>query len=131
MSEQSLAHHSRKLTADAASALRGKQLFEERGDDFRHDHGVWWIPSEDGLRVYGVRLGPVEVCECKDHGFRHRACKHITAANIAQSKSVVCSCCGSRVLGRFTEEVTEDDGLLSWFPGDVLCADCIRAGYWV
>ncbi len=32
---------------------------------------------------------------------------------------------------RFTSEVREDDGLLSWFPGDVLCADCIRAGMWV
>jgi hypothetical protein len=34
------------------------------------------------------------------------------------------------VLRRFTTEVSEDDGLLSWFPGDVLCADCIRTGFW-
>jgi hypothetical protein len=33
------------------------------------------------------------------------------------------------VLGRFTTEVTEEDELLSWFPGDVLCADCIRRGF--
>ncbi len=110
---------------------RGRKLFEERGVEFRHEHGVWWVPSCTGTSVYGVRLGPVEVCECADFEYRSGLCKHVFAARIAQAKSRTCSCCGQRVLGRFTTEVSEDDELLSWFPGDVLCADCIRAGYWV
>jgi SWIM zinc finger len=109
---------------------RGRQLFAERGDEFRHDHGIWWIPSCSGSSVYGVRLGPVEVCECRGFGYRGSRCKHIVAASVAQAKSRACSCCGQRVLGRFTTEVTEDDGLLAWFPCDVLCGDCIASGYW-
>jgi hypothetical protein len=27
-------------------------------------------------------------------------------------------------------EVQEEDGLLSWFVGDRLCADCVNGGYW-
>jgi hypothetical protein len=131
MAKSILAGSPRKLTAAAASAIRGIKLFEERSDDFRYRQGAWLIPSENGVGVYEVRLGPVETCECKDHGFRHRACTHITAANIAQSKSVVCSCCGLRVLGRYTTEVTEDGELLSWYPGDVLCGTCVRGGFWV
>jgi hypothetical protein len=34
-------------------------------------------------------------------------------------------------LGRFVSEVTEDDELLSFYPADRICADCIRARYWV
>ena len=49
---------------------------------------------------------------------------------VSKAKSLQCSCCGHRVLERFTTEAS-DDGLLSWFAGDVLYADCIRAGYWV
>ncbi len=110
---------------------RGRKLFEERAVEFRHEHGVWWVPSCTGASVYGVRLGPVEVCECADFEYRGGLCKHVYAARIAETKSRTCSCCGQRVLGRFTSEVSEDDGLLSWFPGDVLCADCIRNGYFV
>ncbi len=110
---------------------RGRQLFEERSVEFRHERAVWWVPSCTGVGFYGVRLAPVEVCECADFEHRGPRCEHIIAASIAESKSRVCSCCGHRVLGRFTTEVSEDDGLLSWFPGDVLCADCIRASFWV
>ncbi len=110
---------------------RGRKLFEERSVEFRHEHGVWWVPSCTGASVYGVRLGPVETCECADFEYRGGLCKHVYAARIAETKSRTCSCCGQRVLGRFTTEVHEDDELLSWFPGDVLCADCIRARFWV
>ena len=109
---------------------RGRKLFEERGVEFRHEHGVWWVPSCTGASVYGVRLGPVEVCECAHFEHRSGRCKHIVAASIAQAKSQIYSCCGQCVLGRFTTEVSESDGLLAWFPGDVLCADCIREGFW-
>ena len=88
------------------------------------------MPSENGCAYYAVRLGPVETCECADYEHRGSKCKHIVSAAIAESKSGSCSCCGHKVLGRFLSEVQEDDGLLSWFVGDELCADCIRAGYW-
>ncbi len=110
---------------------RGRQRFENRGVEFRHEHGVWWVPSCTGASVYGVRLGPVEVCECADFEHRGSRCKHIVAASIAQAKSGVCLCCGHRVLGRFLSEVAESDQLLSWFVGDAICADCIREGFWV
>ncbi len=108
---------------------RGRKLFEERGVEFRHERGAWLVPSEN-RRVFEVRLSPIESCECADFEHHGPRCEHIVAASIAQAKSRVCSCCGHRVLGRFTSEVTEEDGLLSWYPEDVLCADCIRAGYW-
>jgi hypothetical protein len=57
-------------------------------------------------------------------------CKHLTAGTIAHAKSSPCSCCGQRTLNRFLSEATEDDELLGWFTGDLLCSDCIRAGYW-
>ncbi len=122
----------RRGTLQARTTLFGQflRLFEERAVEFRHDHGVWWVPSCSGTSFYGVRLGPVETCECADFEYRGDPCKHVYAARIAESKSRVCSCCGHRVLGRFTTEVSEDDELLSWFVGDVLCADCIRAGFW-
>jgi hypothetical protein len=79
-------------------------------------------------RFYAVRLGPVETCECPDYEQRGAKCLHVTAAAIARAKSTTCSCCGQRVPWKFVTEVTEDDCLLSWFPGDRLCADCVHGG---
>jgi hypothetical protein len=110
---------------------RGCELFTQRGLEFRHECGAWMVPSAtDADTVYAVRLGPVPSCECADHTYRGSHCLHITAATIAQAKSRTCSCCGSRVLSRFSTEVHEEHELLAWFPGDVLCADCIRRGFW-
>lgn len=109
----------------------GRGLYAELGHTFRHELGAWIVPSRTGEgRVYEVRLGPIERCECRDYEFRGARCAHIVAASIAQAKSRVCSYCGQRVLGRFLSEVQEGDGLLSWFVGDELCADCIKDGYW-
>ncbi len=115
----------------ASRIERGLRLFEKRGDEIRYvaPAGLWWVPNPSG-GFYAVSLDP-ERCECAGYEHRGRPCEHIVAASIAKAKSRVCSCCGQRVLGRFTTEVSEDDGLLSWFPGDVLCADCIRVGFWV
>ncbi len=124
-------------TESSASAhqptdIEGRKLYRERGDEFRHEHGAWLVPSRtDEDQVYEVCLGPVESCECSERTYAGDACPHIAAASMAQAKSSVCSCCGRRVLGRFLSQVTEDDELLSWFVGNVLCADCIRDGYWV
>ena len=79
---------------------------------------------------YVVRLGDRPSCECTDASFRHVFCKHQVAASIAASKSRTCDCCGNRVSGKALTEVTEDDELLSWYPGEELCERCIRAGYW-
>jgi hypothetical protein len=111
---------------------QGRELFREHCVQFRHERDTWLVPSANDSVVgfYEVRLGSVEVCECVDFEHRGESCKHIHAAALAQSKSATCSCCGQRVLGKFLSEVTEDDGLLSWFVEDTLCGDCIRAGYW-
>jgi hypothetical protein len=91
---------------------------------------AWYVPASDLLTDrYVVRLGDNPSCECPDYTHRHRSCKHLFAAQIADAKSRTCDCCGARVLGRFLSEVTEDDGLLSWFPGDELCGDCVREGF--
>ena len=93
--------------------------------------GLWCVPTGSG-GFYAVALEPKQRCECADYKhMRGPACQHIVAASIARAKSRTCSCCGLLVLGRFTSEVSEDDELLSWFPGDVLCSDCIREGFWV
>ncbi len=113
---------------------RGRELYAERAHDFRFVSGVWFVPSAStGYRTYAVKLEPVESCECKDFEYRghdYGPCKHIVAGRIAHAKSRVCSCCRRRLLGRFLSEVTEDDGLLAWYPGDALCGDCIRDGFW-
>ncbi len=105
---------------------RGQQLLRSAASS-SGERGAWFVPAENGIGFYEVRLSPIEFCECSD--YEH--CKHIHAAVLAQSKSGTCSCCGHRVLGRFLSEVTEDDELLSWFVGDLICAECVRVGYWV
>ena len=115
----------------ASRIERGLRLFEEHALEIHNvaPAELWCVPSPSG-GFYAVGLDP-ERCECACYEYRGRPCEHIVAASIAKAKSRTWSCCGQRVLGRFTTEVSEDDGLLSWFPGDVLCADCIREGFWV
>jgi hypothetical protein len=131
MIEKSLAHPGIESTTNVRLE-RGRQLFEARWNEIEHVAGDdWLVPSGNLLTgTYTVRLGDNPRCECADATYRHVFCKHAVCAAIAASKSRTCDCCGRRVLGRFLSEVEEDDNLLSWFPGDMLCADCIRAGYW-
>jgi hypothetical protein len=128
MANPIIAHSAQETTTRTD---RGREFYAERAHEFRFERGVWYVPcsSVEG-RVYEVRLEPVEACECRDFEVRGEACKHIVAVRIAHARSGVCSCCRSRVLWRFLSEVTEDDGLLAWYPGDELCADCITEGYW-
>ncbi len=130
MIEQSLAQPAHQSTTRVD---RGRQLWEEHANEIRFDAagGVWLVPSQhEGTSVYEVTLGHRgEFCECADFEFRGEACKHILAATIARVKSTTCSCCGNRVPWRFVTEVTEDDGLLAWFVGDVLCDACVP-GHW-
>ena len=139
MTERSLAHSAHQSTTEdlehvsgiAARVLRGRQLFEERWNEIAHVAGDEWIvPSGNQVTgTYVVKIGDSPSCECEDHTYRRVTCYHLVAAQIADSKSRTCDCCGARVLGMFLSEVTEDDKLLSWFVGDELCGDCVRAGY--
>jgi hypothetical protein len=112
---------------------RGRDLYTEHADEIRFDsvEKVWLVPSQhDGTSVYEVVLGRrSESCECRDFEFRGGSCKHILAATIARAKSTTCSCCGERVPWKRVTEVQEEDELLAWFPGDVLCDDCVP-GRW-
>ena len=130
MIDRSLAHSGTESTP-VSRVERGRQLFEEHATDFVYEDGAWLIASDTVAgRVYEVRLNGRESCECSGYHFRGVACKHLIAATLADSKSSPCSCCGHRVLNRFLSEVAEEDELLGWFIGDLLCADCVRAGYW-
>jgi hypothetical protein len=114
--------------------LRGIALYRDHADEIRFEDGVWFVPSEhEATSVYEVTLGRRgESCECQDFEIRcpEGGCKHIVTATIAKAKSTVCSCCGNRVPWKFATEVTEDHALLAWFPGDRLCGDCVRGGFW-
>jgi transposase len=47
-----------------------------------------------------------------------------------EAKSQSCSCCGQRVLNRFLLAVVEEDELLGWFVGELLCERCCAQGFW-
>ncbi|MDQ3767843.1 MAG: SWIM zinc finger family protein [Actinomycetota bacterium] len=128
MDTKSLAQPAHPTTRES----RGIALYREHGDEIVFEAGVWFVPSmSDATTVYEVRLGRRgNVCECADFEYRGGSCLHIYAAIIARAKSTRCSCCGQRVAWRFVTEVQEEHELLSWFPGDRLCADCVCGGYW-
>ena len=109
---------------------RGRELYRQHAEDFVYERGTWFLTSDTVPgRVYEVDVAR-ETCECSDFHIRNVACKHLMAAAIAHAKSSLCSCCGRRVLNQFLDEATEDDELLGWFVGDLLCPDCVEAGYW-
>jgi hypothetical protein len=126
MDSKSLAHPGTEATTEGlghVSSVAPKIL-----DLYRN--GSWVVASDTVAgRSYEVSL-TCEACECADHQHRGGVCKHIVAATLANSKSSPCSCCGRRVLNRFLDEVTDDDALLGFFCGDLLCVHCIKAGYW-
>ena len=127
MAKSIIAHTAQESTDDHRTQ-RGRTLFEERGIEFKHERGAWLVPSENGIGFYEVRLSPIEFCECAYYEHRGGRCKHIHAASIADAKSVICDCCGHRVLGRFASEAAEDDRLLCWYPGQLICSDCVKGG---
>jgi hypothetical protein len=71
----------------AARVLRGQELYAEHAGEIRFEDGVWLVPSQhDTTSVYEVRLGRRgEDCECRDFERRHRSCKHVVAARIAEA----------------------------------------------
>src|SRR5215218_4445125 len=111
---------------------RGRGLFETYRDELEYlGSGKWLIPSgtKPGLK-YEVRAGVrSESCECVGYS-RRGHCSHIVCVIIARKKSGVCDSCGVRRWNRELVEVQDDDGLLSWYPGDRICKRCIDDGAW-
>jgi hypothetical protein len=113
--------------------LRGLGLFEIRREDLRYlGGGKWLIPSgSESGKAYEVRVGVRRESRCECVGYQHHHhCSHIVAAERAHCLSGTCDCCGERCWWPELRSVEEDDGLLGWHPGDVICEDCIREGAW-
>ncbi len=117
-------------------ALRGLGLFELHRERILAGYqggGRWFIPSgtESG-KLYMVRVGSRpgrDRCECV--GFQHhRHCSHVVAAHRAAELSAVCDGCGARRWWPELRQVEESDELLSWYPGDCLCRECVAGGAW-
>jgi hypothetical protein len=114
-----------------AYVLRGAGLFEIYRDELVYlGSGRWFIPSGSGQgKGYIARPGRRPECECQ--GFSsHKHCSHVACAEIATRKSAVCDECGERCWWPQLRVVEESDELLSWYPGDVLCRECVGAGAW-
>ncbi|MDQ3833341.1 MAG: hypothetical protein M3315_06855 [Actinomycetota bacterium] len=74
-----------------------------------------------------ARPGKRDECECV--GFvNHGHCSHIVCAEIAARKSAECDGCGELRWWPQLRVGEEEDGLLSWYPGDVFCDTCLKAG---
>lgn len=102
MSEQSV-HHEQQ----ASRALRGLELFRERGLKIRSTQdGSWRVPSCSGPRFYEVDLVE-ESCTCPDFRNRRRPCKHIFAAVIAASRRGRAVSFMAELRARRTDELAE------------------------
>ncbi len=111
--------------------LRGLGLFELHADEILDSYqggGRYIVPSgTEANGLYEVRVGVRRNrCECRGF-FSHKHCSHVVAASRVAKKSAVCDSCGARRWAHDLIEVTEDDGSLTWFPGDLLCKGCIVA----
>ena len=105
---------------------RGIRLFEQQGDDIQHlDGWRWRVPSCSGEAVYVADLRH-QSCTCPDHRRHGVACKHLTAATIARTKSSECGGCGRRVRRRELHPVPEDHPTLGGLV-DELCRGCGRS----
>jgi hypothetical protein len=139
LTKQSLAPPARQTTPEPTPdyVWRGRGLFEAYRDELEYvGGGCWLIPSgSDITKGYEVRVGSPrrpERSRCECVGFQHHNhCSHLICAELAHKKSAVCDGCGERKYWPQLREVYEDDGLLAWFPGDVLCDGCIGKGLWV
>jgi hypothetical protein len=127
--KESLAHPAHQSTESTPDyVLRGQGMFELYCDELEYlGAGKWLIPSGTVAgRLYEVRIRPrSESCECVGY-LHHNHCSHLVCAEIAYKKSAVCDACGERKCWTELFEVHEEDELLAWYPGDVLCRACCR-----
>jgi hypothetical protein len=133
MDTTSLAQPGHQTTTEPQPAyvLRGHGLFDIHRDEFTYlGGGRWLIPSgsKEGV-AYEVRVSATrpgrQRCECTGQS-RHGHCSHLVCAQLAHRRSAVCDCCGERKYWQDLTEVHEEDELLGWYPGDVLCLGCAR-----
>ena len=132
MDTKSLAQPAHQSTTEPPPGyvLRGRGLFETYREDLEYiGGGRWLVPSgSESGKVYEVRVGSRpdrSRCECV--GFvNHRHCSHVVCASLAHRRSAVCDSCGERRWWPELTEVQEDHESLTWFPGDLLCAGCLR-----
>ncbi len=130
MATETIAHIAQEPTPNYV--LRGHGLFELHRDTLEYiGAGKWLIPSGSKAETfYEVRVaaGPGrDRCECR--GFAsHGHCSHVVCAEIAHRRSAVCDSCGSRNYWPQLHTVDEDDDMLAWFVGDVLCRSCLSQG---
>lgn len=134
MQHQSLAQPAQETTGYVLRGLGIAELYAEEMLDDYQGGGRWLVPSGtvEG-RSYEVRVSTTrpERSRCECVGFvHHQHCSHVVAAARIHTRSAVCDSCGKRRWRSEIAEVHEED-LLSWYPGDLLCADCIRSGAWV
>lgn len=131
MVETTIAQASRITTPDYI--WRGRGLFETYHEDLRYlGAGHWLIPSgSQADKHYEVRVGIRRPSTCECTGYQHHGhCSHIVCAERAHKRSATCDCCGERRWWSHLHAVEESDGLLSWYPGDVICTSCAENGYW-
>lgn len=116
--------------------LRGLGILTISGEEILASYmggGKFVVPSGTNPdHAYEVRVGTHpdrDRCECK--GWKHHGhCSHLIAASRVAKASALCDCCGTRRWDHDLVEVTDDDGLLSWYEGDRLCGSCVRSGAW-
>jgi hypothetical protein len=133
LTDQTIARSGQETTTEPQPpyVLRGHSMFELYRDELTYmGGGRWLIPSgSESGKVYEVRVSTTrperQRCECT--GFQHHNhCSHLVAASLAHERSAVCDYCGERKYWQELTEVQEEDELLSWYPGDVLCWSCTR-----
>jgi hypothetical protein len=133
--DQSIAPPAHQSTTEPQPGyvLRGIGLFELHRDEILAGYqggGRWLVPSGTvRTRLYEVRVGSTRrpersQCECVGY-LHHNHCSHLVCAKEAHKKSAVCDACGERKYWPELTEVQEEDELLAWYPGDVLCRACI------
>ena len=130
MATTTVAHPAPESTTEPGYVLRGHGLFELHRDELLSGYqggGRWLVPSGTVAdRLYEVRVGVRRPSTCECVGYQHHQhCSHVVAAKLASKKSALCDCCGERHWDREPVEVTEEDGLLSWYEGDRLCRECV------
>ncbi|MDQ3832948.1 MAG: hypothetical protein M3315_04815 [Actinomycetota bacterium] len=130
MAETSIAHPAHESIPEF---WKGRGLFETYRDELKYvGSGKWLIPSGSECgKVYEVRVGIRRESRCECAGHRHHGhCSHVVCAERVHRLSGTCDCCGERRYWPRLRAVEEDDALLSWYPGDVICEACVREGAW-
>lgn len=106
---------------------RGIALAQERFEEIRRvSPWIWSVPSCSGAGGAHLVNLKTETCPCPDRTPVGETDKHVVAARYVKARTAICSGCTQRFRHRELTEVQEDHESLTWFPGDLLCAGCLR-----